>query len=96
MTGFWKGKRLREWAVPDGLPRYAVLASVGLLATATGWAQEEAAPPTLESLSESIGGVQTNANILWTLVAAALVFWMQAGFALSRQASPAPRTRATS
>jgi Amt family ammonium transporter len=37
--------------------------------------------PSVEELQSGIEGVQTNANILWTLVAAALVFWMQAGFA---------------
>ena len=53
-----------------------------LLAAGSLWAQEEAAtPPTPESLAASIETVQTHANILWTLVAAALVFWMQAGFA---------------
>jgi hypothetical protein len=72
MTGFWKGKRIRERAAPGGAGRYAALAALVLITAASGWAQEEA-PPTLESLSESIGGVQTNANILWTLVAAALV-----------------------
>jgi Amt family ammonium transporter len=61
------------------MSHYAALAALVLIAAATGWAQEEA--PTLESLKEGVAGVQTNANIIWTLIAAALVFWMQAGFA---------------
>lgn len=35
----------------------------------------------VEELQAAIETVQTNANILWTLLAACLVFWMQAGFA---------------
>ena len=34
-----------------------------------------------EDLQAAIEMVQTHANILWTLLAACLVFWMQAGFA---------------
>src|SRR5690606_21608411 len=45
-------------------------------------AQEASAPPTVEELKTAIDGVQTNANILWTMVAASLVFLMQAGFAM--------------
>jgi Amt family ammonium transporter len=54
-----------------------------LIVSAAGcaFAQESEAPPTPETLASAIEAVQTNANILWTLVAAALVFWMQAGFA---------------
>jgi len=49
-----------------------LLAGAGRLAAQEGGA---------EALQAEIETVQTNANILWTLVAAALVFWMQAGFA---------------
>ncbi len=38
--------------------------------------------PTILSNAEAIGGVQTNLDYVWTLVAAALVFFMQAGFAM--------------
>jgi Amt family ammonium transporter len=55
---------------------FCALAAVPLLA------QEAAGPPDPEELQKGIAGVQTNANILWTLVAAALVFFMQAGFAM--------------
>ena len=38
--------------------------------------------PTIASNAEAIKAVQTNADYVWTLVAAALVFFMQAGFAM--------------
>ena len=44
------------------------------------WAGD--APPTAESNKHLIDLVQTHADYVWTLVAAALVFFMQAGFAL--------------
>ncbi len=37
---------------------------------------------TIESNADAIAAVQTHANYVWTLVAAALVFFMQAGFAM--------------
>ena len=43
-------------------------------------AEEEA--PTIMSNAAAIALVQEHANYLWTLVAAALVFFMQAGFAM--------------
>ncbi len=42
----------------------------------------EDAPPTPLSNKAAIELVQTHANYLWTMVAAALVFFMQAGFAM--------------
>jgi Amt family ammonium transporter len=44
------------------------------------WAGDE--PPTVESNKAAIDLVQTHADYVWTLVAAALVFFMQAGFAM--------------
>ena len=44
------------------------------------WAGDDA--PTLLSNKEAIDLVQSHADYVWTLVAAALVFFMQAGFAL--------------
>jgi len=38
--------------------------------------------PTVLSNAEAVAGVQTNLDYVWTLVAAALVFFMQAGFAM--------------
>ncbi len=51
--------------------RLAGIGALTLMTASAAWAQDEAAADT----------VQTHANILWTLVAAILVFWMQAGFA---------------
>ncbi len=51
-----------------------------LVGTAMGWAEDPA--PTPLSNKEAIDLVQTHANYLWTLIAAALVFFMQAGFAM--------------
>jgi Amt family ammonium transporter len=39
-------------------------------------------PPTLETNRAAIELVQVHANYLWTMIAAALVFFMQAGFAM--------------
>ncbi|MDJ0785023.1 MAG: ammonium transporter [Desulfosarcinaceae bacterium] len=58
-----------------------VLCLIGLVVSAaTVWAEDPA--PTVMSNKEAIELVQTHANYLWTLVAACLVFFMQAGFAL--------------
>jgi len=43
---------------------------------------QEAAEPSAADLQAAIDALQTNANILWTIVAAVLVFFMQAGFAM--------------
>jgi Amt family ammonium transporter len=53
--------------------------TIGLWA-GSAWAGDEA--PTALSNKEAIDLVQTHANYLWTLIAAALVFFMQAGFAM--------------
>lgn len=46
----------------------------------SAWAQQGSDPSPGE-LMAAVEQVQTHANILWTLLAACLVFWMQAGFA---------------
>ena len=51
-----------------------------LLIPAVVWAADEV--PTVMSNADSIAGVQTHLDYVWTLVAAALVFFMQAGFAM--------------
>jgi Amt family ammonium transporter len=51
-----------------------------LILTFTAWAGED--PPTPLTNKEAISLVQTHADYVWTLVAAALVFFMQAGFAM--------------
>jgi Amt family ammonium transporter len=53
-----------------------------LALAATPLLGQEAAEPSAAELQAAIDALQTNANILWTIVAAALVFFMQAGFAM--------------
>jgi len=57
----------------------AMLLFTGLSATIS-WAADE--PPTAETNRSAIELVQSHADYLWTLIAAALVFFMQAGFAM--------------
>lgn len=56
----------------------AVRASALAALAAPMLSAQEGSPAELQAAIET---VQTNANILWTLLAACLVFWMQAGFA---------------
>lgn len=60
----------------------AILLSLVLvfLGITTGWAGDDV--PTPLSNKEAIDLVQTHANYVWTLIAAVLVFFMQAGFAM--------------
>ena len=54
-----------------------------MLATSYCFAQEGGgADPSAQELQDGIAGVQKNADILWTVIAASLVFFMQAGFAM--------------
>ena len=53
---------------------------ITLMGIARAWAGDE--PPTALSNKTAIDLVQTHADYVWTLVAAALVFFMQAGFAM--------------
>ena len=54
-------------------------------------------PPTVLSNKAAIEMVQSHADYLWTLIAAALVFFMQAGFAHGGEpVSPGPRMPSTS
>lgn len=53
---------------------------VVLFSIVSAWAGDE--PPTVLSNKDAIDLVQTHADYVWTLVAAALVFFMQAGFAM--------------
>lgn len=58
-----------------------ILSLFATAASLTGaWAGEEA--PTIISNKAAIDMVQNHANYLWTLIAAVLVFFMQAGFAM--------------
>jgi len=53
-----------------------------LLLLGTLRAQEPAAAPTVEELAAQLADVQKNADMVWTILCAALVFFMQAGFAM--------------
>ena len=53
-----------------------------LIAQETVEAAAQAAPDMVEQLTAASGELQNNLNIVWTLVAAALVFFMQPGFAM--------------
>ncbi len=63
------------------IPVFLILLTVLVLWTVPAFA-EEAAPPTIEGNAQAIAGVQKHADYLWTLIAAFLVFFMQAGFAM--------------
>jgi len=63
------------------IPVFLILLTVLVLWTVPAFA-EEAAQPTIEGNAQAIAGVQTHADYLWTLIAAFLVFFMQAGFAM--------------
>ncbi|MBM3814514.1 MAG: ammonium transporter [Acidimicrobiia bacterium] len=58
-----------------------MLAILGLAASPL-LAQEPAAPPSPQQLNDAIAAVQKNTDIIWTAIASALVFFMQAGFAM--------------
>ena len=58
-----------------------IISGLLVLISYTGaWAGDEI--PTVLSNKEAISLVQAHADYVWTLVAAALVFFMQAGFAM--------------
>lgn len=57
-----------------------LLAVFSMCVALPGFAQDEA--PTLESVSSDVGTLRGDADILWTCLAAFLVFFMQAGFAM--------------
>jgi ammonium transporter, Amt family len=62
------------------MKKYILSILVLLYGAAVVYAGDE--PPTPESNQNAIQLVQSHADYLWTLIAAALVFFMQAGFAL--------------
>ena len=55
---------------------------LSFITAATCFGADEAAQPTIVTNADAIRVVQTNLNFVWTLVAACLVFFMQAGFAM--------------
>jgi len=62
------------------MKKLALIALFAVIFISRTWAGDE--PPTVESNKNLIDLVQTHADYVWTLVAAALVFFMQAGFAM--------------
>ena len=53
-----------------------------LLAASRVFAADEVIEISMKGNAAAVAGVQTNLNYVWTLIAAALVFFMQAGFAM--------------
>jgi Amt family ammonium transporter len=62
--------------------RFATVAAALGVGAGLLTAQHAAAPPTPEDLQKAIAALQKQTDIVWTVVAAALVFFMQAGFAM--------------
>jgi Amt family ammonium transporter len=62
------------------LRKIPLLTGILLLLPLLAWGADETS--TIASNADAIKAVQTNADYVWTLVAAALVFFMQAGFAM--------------
>jgi Amt family ammonium transporter len=64
------------------MKRILSLFGIGLLLALPALALAEDAPLTVETVQANVDAVQTNLNFVWTLIAAFLVFIMQAGFAM--------------
>ncbi len=62
------------------MKRIAFILLLLLAVPAFAWGADEV--PTVLTNADAVAGVQTNLDYVWTLVAAALVFFMQAGFAM--------------
>ncbi len=62
------------------MKKLILLSILALIGIGKAWAGDE--DPTPFTNKDAIDLVQTNADYVWTLVAAALVFFMQAGFAM--------------
>ncbi|HFQ90662.1 MAG TPA: ammonium transporter [Desulfobulbus sp.] len=61
---------------------FLALIVLATIAAVPALADEKVVKATVESNAAAVAAVQTNLNYVWTLVAAALVFFMQAGFAM--------------
>lgn len=62
--------------------KYSSIVLLILIILSPLFAGAEEAAPTIEGNAKAIADVQKNADFVWTLVAAFLVFFMQAGFAM--------------
>jgi Amt family ammonium transporter len=65
-----------RWMIILGLVLMLVLGTFG-----TAFAQD-GTPPDVQAVADTAGDTATSLNVLWVLIAGALVFFMQAGFAL--------------
>ena len=68
-------RRLTRYAVGGAVASAAVLLSAG-----AAFAADE--PPTVESVNTAVTSAVQSTNLLWVIIGAALVIFMQAGFAL--------------
>jgi Amt family ammonium transporter len=66
---------MKAWIL--GAAAIAALAGAG-----PAWAEEAAAPPTVESLMSAYADLRVGIDTVWVLVAAMLVFFMNAGFGM--------------
>ena len=64
------------------MPKKTVLTIIAMAFAVPALGAEEAVKITMTGNAAAVAAVQTNVNYVWTLVAAALVFFMQAGFAM--------------
>lgn len=67
------------------IKRKKMALTLALAAAATGGvalAQDAAVVDVVEAVVDPAEAVQGNLNVVWTIIAAILVFWMQAGFAM--------------
>lgn len=104
--GLWTRPSLAKAA----LAAFAVAALFVLLSAGMAWAGDptgaatggaaqvaakSAGAPTTSELAAGLGHVQASLNLFFVIFGGALVFFMQAGFALVETASAARRTRFT-
>ena len=71
--------------------KIAVLLLLFIVMGSSVMAEEAAVDPLTAAIDAAKEEMQTNINIVWTCIAAFLVFFMQAGFAMARRALPGPR-----
>ncbi|MBD2036734.1 ammonium transporter [Leptolyngbya sp. FACHB-321] len=80
----------REWLSPEWYskrlsPSWQACIPLALLIV-VGWSVAASAqaptPPTVESVAESVGGLKVGLDTMWVMVAAMLVFFMNAGFCM--------------
>jgi Amt family ammonium transporter len=83
--------RMWAWARQRRLWLALVLLIIGLLPAGVAWAADPTGTSTIDLVSDPAGAAVVGVNYAWTLVAAFLVFFMQAGFALLEAGSTRSR-----